>query len=70
MARFLKDLLQNDHPLFLMNIARLERAAGDPGIDVRLIGDITDKANHIFTSLGLIRRTQQGANCIMPYKVR
>ena len=53
MARFLKDLLQNDHPLFLMNIARLERAAGDPGIDVRLIGDITDKANHIIHELGL-----------------
>lgn len=53
MARFLKDLLQNDHPLFLMNIARLERAAGDPGLDVRLIGEITDKANHLIRELGL-----------------
>lgn len=53
MARFLKDLLQNDHPLFLMNIARLERAAGDPGIDVGLIGEITDKANQVIRDLGL-----------------
>ena len=53
MARALKDLLASDHPLFLMNIARLERAAGNAGIDVRLIGEITDSANRIMRELGL-----------------
>lgn len=53
MARVLKELLANDHPLFLMNIARLERAAGNAGIDVRLIGEITDKANATLRELGL-----------------
>ena len=53
MARVLKDLLASDHPLFLMNVARLERAAGNVGIDVRLIGEITDAANRIMRELGL-----------------
>ncbi len=53
MARTLKDLLANDHPLFLMNIALLERAAGGAGIDVHLIGEITDKSNHVMRELGL-----------------
>lgn len=53
MARVLKDLLGNDHPLFLMNIARLERATGGAGVDVRLIGEITDTSNRIMRTLGL-----------------
>jgi ribokinase len=53
MARVLKDLLTNEHPLFLMNVARLERATGDAGVDVRLIGEITDKANRVIRALGL-----------------
>src|SRR5690606_28048616 len=53
MARILKDLLANNHPLFLMNIARLEKATGGAGIDVRLIGEVTDKSNHAMRSLGL-----------------
>lgn len=36
-----------------MNIARLERASGNAGIDVRLIGELTDSANHIMRELGL-----------------
>ena len=53
MARTLKDLLASDHPLFLMNVARLERATGGAGIDVRLIGEITDTANRMMRDLGL-----------------
>lgn len=53
MARVLKDLLANNHPLFLMNVARLEKATGDAGIDVRLIGDIADRANRTMRELGL-----------------
>ncbi len=53
MAKVLKDLLSNDHPLFLMNVARLERASGNAGIDVQLIGQITDFANNAMRKLGL-----------------
>lgn len=53
MARILKDLLSNNHPLFLMNISRLERATGNAGIDVHLIGEISDKANRSMRDLGL-----------------
>lgn len=53
MAKVLKDLLANDHPLFLMNIARLEKATGDMGIDARLIGEITEKAHRIMRQLAL-----------------
>lgn len=53
MARILKDLLANDHPLFLMNIARLEQATGNGGVDIRLIGDIAEKANRTIRELGL-----------------
>jgi sugar/nucleoside kinase (ribokinase family) len=53
MARVLKDLLANNHPLFLMNIARLERATGNAGIDVRLIGDIADSASRTMREVGL-----------------
>ena len=53
MARVLKQLLSNNHPLFLMNIARLERAAGSPGIDTRLIGEIIEKAHRAIRTLGL-----------------
>lgn len=53
MTRVLKDLLANNHPLFLMNVALLERASGNAGIDVQLIGEITDKANQTIRELGL-----------------
>lgn len=53
MSRVLKDLLASDHPLFLMNISRLEKATGNAGVDVRLIGEIADRANHAMHELGL-----------------
>ncbi len=53
MARVLKELLANDHPLFLMNVARLEQATGNTGVDIRLVGDIAEKANRIMRELGL-----------------
>jgi sugar/nucleoside kinase (ribokinase family) len=36
-----------------MNIARLERATGDAGIDVKLIGEIVDTSNRIMREIGL-----------------
>lgn len=60
MANVLRELLNNDHPLFLMNVARLEKASGDAGIDTRLIADITHKAHELIRELGLDPRDTQG----------
>lgn len=53
MTHVLKQLLGNDHPLFTQNLMQLERAAGNVGVDVRLIADITEKAHSILRELGL-----------------
>lgn len=53
MSKFLKRLLANDHPLFLMNVALLERATGNAGIDARLVGDITAKGHQVIRKLKL-----------------
>lgn len=53
MSKALKRLLANDHPLFLMNIDRLERASGHAGIDVRLIGEVLDRVNSVMRQLRL-----------------
>ena len=47
MAKKLQTLLGNDHPLFIANIADLERASGNSGIDVKLIADVTEKAHAV-----------------------
>ena len=53
MARILRQLLGNDHPLFTRNIMQLEKAAGNVGIDIRLIADITERAHAVLRELGL-----------------
>lgn len=53
MTHVLKQLLGNDHPLFTHNLLQLERAAGSPGIDVRLIADITEKTHEVLRGLKL-----------------
>lgn len=60
MSRALKELLANDHPLFLMNIARMERASGNAGIDVRLIADITERSHEVIRQLRLDSRDITG----------
>jgi ribokinase len=50
---FLKDLLENDHPLFSRNLGELERATGNAGVDTRLVADITHKAHEVMRNLGL-----------------
>lgn len=50
---FLKDLLENDHPLFTANLAQLEKAVGSAGIDTRLVADITHNAHEAMRTLGL-----------------
>ncbi len=52
-AKALQDLLSNNHPLFTTTIHRLEQAAGNSGVDVRLIADITHTAHDVMRQLGL-----------------
>jgi ribokinase len=53
MTHQLKELLGNDHPLFVENISKLERAVGNDGIDVKLLADTIEKAYAVLRSLGL-----------------
>lgn len=53
MAKALQDLLSSNHPLFTMTIRQLEQAAGNGGVDVRLIADITHAAHDVMRNLGL-----------------
>ncbi len=53
MTHVLKELLGNDHPLFVANIAELEKAVGGEGVDTKLLGDIIEKAHTVLRSLGL-----------------
>ena len=56
--RHLAELLGNDHPLFVRNIAEMEKASGGAGIDARLVGEIIEKAHSILRALGA-----DSANC-------
>lgn len=49
----LADLLGHDHPLFVYNLAQLEKAAGNSGVDVRLLADINQRAVSAMRALGL-----------------
>lgn len=53
MAKFLRDLLDAEEPLFTASLKQLEQASGYPGADVRLIADITTKAHDRMRKLGL-----------------
>ncbi len=60
MAKFLRDLLDAEEPLFDVAIQQLEQASGKPGIDARLIGEITEKAHQAMRELGLDYRSTTG----------
>lgn len=53
MARFLRDLLDAEEPLFTQSIRQLEEVSGRTGADVKLIGDITKLAHDSLRALGL-----------------
>ncbi len=53
MTKFLQRLLEIDEPLFSAGMSQLEKAAGDSGVDTRLIADITHGAHAIMRRLGL-----------------
>jgi len=53
MAKFLRDLLDAEEPVFSMALKQLERASGHPGADAKLIGNILEKAHDRMRKLGL-----------------
>lgn len=53
MTHNLKQLLGNDHPLFNANLAQLERAVGNDGIDAKLLGDVLERGHKVLRGLGL-----------------
>ncbi len=53
MAKFLRDLLDAEEPIFSEAIRQLEEVSGRTGADARLIGDITSMAHESMRLLGL-----------------
>ena len=53
MTNFLSRVLATDHPLFIKNIADLERASGNSGVDTRLIADMTERAHSVMRTLNI-----------------
>ncbi|MFY9227858.1 MAG: TIGR00730 family Rossman fold protein [Candidatus Microsaccharimonas sp.] len=53
MAKFLRDLLDAEEPIFSKALFQLEQESGRTGADVKLIGDITQKASESLRTLGL-----------------
>lgn len=53
MAKFLRDLLDAEEPIFSTALRQLEKASGHPAADARLIGDITQKVHDRMRKLGL-----------------
>ena len=53
MAKFLRDLLDAEEPIFSLALDQLERASGRPGADARLIGEMTEKSHARMRDLGL-----------------
>jgi uncharacterized protein (TIGR00730 family) len=53
MARFIRDLLDAEEPLFTESLRQLEHASGRTGADTKLIGDIVAKAHINIRKMGL-----------------
>ncbi|QQG51287.1 MAG: hypothetical protein HZB75_02155 [Candidatus Saccharibacteria bacterium] len=53
MAKFLRDLLDAEEPVFSVAIRQLEQASGRLGADARLIGEITQKTHNAMRLLNL-----------------
>ncbi len=53
MSHSLARLLANDHPLFTFNLHQLEIAVGGDAVDVKLLGDIMQKAHAVMRDLGI-----------------
>lgn len=53
MAKYLQQLLQANEPLFTVGLKKLEQATGNRGIDVKLIGDVHERAYAVLRRIGL-----------------
>ena len=53
MAKFLRDLLDAEEPIFTESLRQLEYASGRTGADTKLIGDIVAKAHENLRMMGL-----------------
>jgi len=53
MAKFLRDLLDAEEPIFTESLRQLERASGRTGADTKLIGDIVGMAHENMREMGL-----------------
>lgn len=60
MAKFLRDLLDAEEPLFSLSLRDLELASGKQGIDVQLIADITASTHQAMRLLKLDHRNTTG----------
>lgn len=60
MAKFLRDLLDAEEPLFTTALRQLEHASGRTGADTKLIGDITAMAHDNLREMGLNPATATG----------
>jgi len=60
MAKFLRDLLDAEEPLFTEALRQLEQASGRHAADTKLIGDITELAHENLRELGLNPATSTG----------
>lgn len=61
MSRLIRQLLEQDDPLFTIHLSKLEKMAGSPGIDVRLTADILEMGRLKLSSLGLDPKDTTGA---------
>jgi len=60
MAKFLRDLLDAEEPLFSEALRQLEQASGRQAADTKLIGDITSLAHENLREMGLNPATSSG----------
>lgn len=60
MAKFLRDLLDAEEPIFSLSLRQLEKASRNQGVDARLVGDITQKMHFSMLELGLDHKNTTG----------
>jgi hypothetical protein len=61
MSKLIRQLLQEDDPRFAVGLTRLEKSAGNPGIDVRLTAEIMSLSRAKIAALGLDPSDTTGA---------
>ena len=61
MAKFLRDLLDAEEPIFTESLRQLEHASGRTAADTKLIGDIVSKAHENLRQMGLNPAVATGA---------